>query len=81
MTGFKRFALYAGPLFGICLGLWLSGLEYSDDICITAGLTVWVAIWWVFEPVPIPVSSLLPLALLHLLLATSPLPPESLRPK
>lgn len=64
MTGFKRFALYAGPMTGISLGLWLSGLNYSDDMSITAGLTLWVAIWWIFEPVPIPVSSLLPLALL-----------------
>ena len=64
MTAYKRFALYAGPLLGIMLGLWLDSASYSLDICVTAGLTLWVALWWVFEPVPIPVSSLLPLAVL-----------------
>lgn len=64
MTAYKRFALYAGPLLGLSLGFWLDSLNHSFDICVTAGLTLWVALWWVFEPVPIPVSSLLPLAVL-----------------
>ena len=31
---------------------------------ITLGVTLWVVIWWVFEPIPIPATSLIPLALL-----------------
>lgn len=34
--------------------------------CITLGITAWVVIWWMFEPIPIPATSLLPLALLPL---------------
>ena len=30
----------------------------------TLAIALWTALWWVFEPVPIPVVSLLPLALL-----------------
>ncbi len=33
----------------------------------TAAVTVWCAVWWVLEPVPIPASSLLPAAALPLL--------------
>src|SRR5690606_37699771 len=34
---------------------------------IVAGITVLCAVWWIFEPIPIPATSLLPLALLPLL--------------
>ena len=30
----------------------------------TLSIALWTALWWIFEPVPIPVTSLLPLALL-----------------
>ncbi len=38
----------------------------SSAACITLGITAWVVIWWMFEPIPIPATSLLPLALLPL---------------
>ncbi len=31
---------------------------------LTLGITLWVVVWWIFEPIPIPVTSLLPMALL-----------------
>ena len=63
MTSIKRIALYLGPALGFGLAAWLQALDYNIDVIVTAGLTLWVAIWWVFEPVPIPVTSLLPLAI------------------
>ena len=39
---------------------------FSAAMAITAGVTVTCVLWWVFEPVPIPVASLLPLAILQL---------------
>lgn len=33
----------------------------------TAAVTLWCAIWWIFEPIPIPFTSLLPLAIFPLL--------------
>ena len=36
------------------------------DAAITLGLTVLCVLWWIFEPVPIPVTSLVPLAVLPL---------------
>ena len=38
----------------------------SLQACITLGITAWVVIWWMFEPIPIPATSLIPLALLPL---------------
>ncbi|MEM1436417.1 MAG: SLC13 family permease [Pseudomonadota bacterium] len=36
----------------------------SDSQAVTVAITVLCVIWWVFEPIPIPATSLLPLALL-----------------
>lgn len=38
----------------------------ATDAAITLGVTAWVVLWWMTEPVPIPVTSLIPLALLPL---------------
>ncbi len=45
--------------------MWYSG-EHSTQACLTLAITIWVVIWWMFEPIPIPATSLLPLALLPL---------------
>lgn len=37
------------------------------DAAITLGVTGWVVIWWIFEPIPIPATSLLPMALLPMM--------------
>ncbi len=39
---------------------------FAADGAVTMGITVVTVIWWVFEPIPIPATSLLPLALLPL---------------
>ncbi len=38
----------------------------SLDASITAGITLLCILWWVFEPIPIPVTSMIPFALLQL---------------
>lgn len=67
----KTIALLLGPIVA-CLVTWL--MLISDPLsgplgwhaAVTLGVTLWVVIWWVFEPIPIPATSLLPLALLPL---------------
>ena len=44
--------------------MWFSGSD--STAAITLGITLWVVVWWIFEPIPIPATSLLPLALLPL---------------
>ena len=54
----------AGPLLGAvmyALGVSTFGLEHVAAF--TAGVTLWCAVWWCFEAVPIPLTSLLPFAL------------------
>merc|ERR1712232_1216302 len=58
-----------GPLLGlICWGILKgfrpTGLESSAMRC--AGTTVWMAVWWVTEAVPLGVTSLLPVVVFPL---------------
>lgn len=59
-----RAALWAGPLAGLLLGGLAAAAGHPQAFAIVVGLTVWVALWWILEPVPAPVTGLLPLALL-----------------
>lgn len=45
---------------------------FAPDAAMTLGVTALCIIWWVFEPIPIPATSLLPLALLPLLGVLTP---------
>lgn len=69
---YKRLSLAAGPALGAVVAWMLQSQGLSAAIAITALVTVWCVVWWVFEPVPIPVTSLLPLALLPLLGVLTP---------
>ena len=59
--------LWAAPLLYalISWSVWkFGGLE--TPAAVTLGIALWTALWWIFEAVPIPVASLLPLSLLPL---------------
>lgn len=71
-TKTRRLATWLGPLVGLLVGLLLRGNGLDAAIAITAGITLWTATWWVSEAVPIPVASLIPLALLPLLGVLTP---------
>ncbi len=45
-------------------GLWVMG--HSSGIAWTGGVVVLCAVWWVFEPIPIPATSLIPIGLFPL---------------
>ena len=59
--------LWAAPLLSLSIGWFVHtfcGLEAPASI--TLGIALWTALWWIFEAVPIPVASLIPLSLLPL---------------
>ncbi len=58
--------LAAGLLAAISTGYATAYSGQSDQIALTAAVVVLCAIWWIFEPVPIPVTSMIPLAVLPL---------------
>ena len=62
----KRLLLIGPPVLSLLLYAMLASAGLPAPAAITAGITLWCALWWIFEPVPIPFTSLLPLALLPL---------------
>jgi sodium-dependent dicarboxylate transporter 2/3/5 len=62
----KRLALPAGPAAALLLLLILISQGWSFSPAATAAVTLWCAAWWIFEPIPIPFTSMLPLALFPL---------------
>lgn len=54
--------LIMGPLAAVLLFLLLPD-TLGAAAAITAAITLWCILWWVTEPVPIPVTSLIPLSL------------------
>ncbi len=59
-----RITLPAGPILALFAAYLTFQLGWSVDAAITLGVTLLCVTWWVFEPIPIPATSLLPLALL-----------------
>ncbi|MEM7515700.1 MAG: DASS family sodium-coupled anion symporter, partial [Planctomycetota bacterium] len=62
----KNAALIAGPLLGLLAGAGLVATGSTAEIGWTVGVTVLVALWWIFEPLPIAVTSLIPVAVFPL---------------
>lgn len=62
----RRLALFAGPVIA-ALGagaMLLSG--WSSEAAWTVAITGLTVIWWIFEPIPIPATSLIPIGALPL---------------
>ncbi len=58
----KRISLFLGP--ALALAVWFSPMPGPGAQAHTlAGIIAWIVVWWIGEPVPIPVSALLGAAL------------------
>jgi sodium-dependent dicarboxylate transporter 2/3/5 len=62
----RALALFAGPLLALAGALLAVRMGQPPAVAIVIGVALICIIWWIFEPVPIPVTSLLPLAVLPL---------------
>lgn len=62
----KRLGLLLGPLsfFWIIFGMNFTGMTPQAQAIL--GSSVWIAIWWIFEAVPLAVTALLPIVLFPL---------------
>ena len=65
-------ALVGGPLLAALVAWNLHLQGHSFEIVATGLVASWCVLWWVFEPIPIPVTSLIPLALLPLVGVLTP---------
>ena len=57
-----RESIWPGLVSGLCLAVIMTALEQQEAIVITAVVAWLCMLWWIFEPLPIPVTSLLPIA-------------------
>jgi len=60
-------SLALGPLLAVVVFIALESTGWELSACWTAAITMVCATWWILEPIPIPVTSLLPLALFPVL--------------
>ncbi|MEO2183017.1 MAG: SLC13 family permease [bacterium] len=73
MTLSKNFiGLTLGPLLAAVAFFTLQSFGWQETACWTATITVICAVWWIFEPIPIPATSLIPLATLPIIGVLTP---------
>tara|TARA_R110002072_G_scaffold89232_3_gene199840 strand:- start:18952 stop:20334 length:1383 start_codon:yes stop_codon:yes gene_type:complete len=64
--------LFLGPLLAAVAYFALASQGWDAPACWTGAIALLVATWWIFEPIPIPATSLLPIGLLPLVGVLSP---------
>ncbi len=69
---FKNLSLVVGPIFALISTYLMSESGFSASAAYTLGVTILCVVWWVFEPIPIPATSLIPLAVLPMLGVITP---------
>jgi sodium-dependent dicarboxylate transporter 2/3/5 len=68
----RRPSLLVAPLLAALAWIYLGYLGLSPEASWCAAVAVVCVVWWIFEPIPIPVTSLLPLGLLPLVGVLTP---------
>jgi len=68
----RSWARWLGPVAAALVAGLLGAAGYGWDMSVVAFVALLCVVWWVFEPIPIPVTSLLPLAILPLLGVLTP---------
>ncbi|MBT5388791.1 MAG: SLC13/DASS family transporter, partial [Porticoccaceae bacterium] len=63
----RRLSLWWSPVAAALLSILMSSFGWPPAGALTAGLTLLCALWWVFEPIPIPATSMIPLGVFPLL--------------
>jgi len=64
--------LTIGPLLAVVAFFALQTFGWEAPACWTAAITVLCAVWWIFEPIPIPATSIIPLATLPIIGVLTP---------
>ncbi|MCB1733284.1 MAG: anion permease, partial [Halieaceae bacterium] len=72
MPAVRDIALWGGPVAALAAAWALAAAGHDGNTAVVGFIAVLCVLWWIFEPVPIPVTSLLPLAVLPLLGVLTP---------
>jgi solute carrier family 13 (sodium-dependent dicarboxylate transporter), member 2/3/5 len=67
IPAYQKIGLTLGPAVFVLMALMEPVSNVGSVAWLTAAVTVWIAIWWATEAVPIPITALLPLVLFPLL--------------
>jgi len=62
----RNAALAAGPLLALGVYALLGSTDLPSPARVVAAMAVWMAIWWIFEAIPLAATSLLPIVVLPL---------------
>ena len=63
----KRLSLWLAPLAAVAVTLLMMNAGWAREGALVGGLTVLCALWWIFEPIPIPATAMIPLGVFPLL--------------
>ncbi|MEX1033011.1 MAG: SLC13 family permease [Cellvibrionaceae bacterium] len=63
----KNNALWWGPLLATVVASTMALYGWEREACFAGGIAFLTASWWIFEPIPIPATSLIPLGAFPLL--------------
>ena len=66
LMNLKKIGLFLGPLLFVLFRLFFKSEGLSDEANAVLASTVWIAVWWITEAIPISVTSLLPIILFPL---------------
>lgn len=62
----KRWSLFIAPAAAMALTFMMMSMGWAQQAALAAGLTLLTALWWIFEPIPIPATSMIPLGMFPL---------------
>ncbi|MGQ9425826.1 SLC13 family permease [Gilvimarinus sp. F26214L] len=57
----KHHALWWAPTLALVLGVTMANYGWSREACFAGGIAFLTAAWWIFEPIPLAATSLIPL--------------------
>jgi len=67
ITPNRQWALIAGPLLSLAIVVGMNQSGWETQACWAAAVAILCVVWWIFEPIPIPATSIIPLAIFPLM--------------
>ncbi len=62
----RQWALLAGPVLAAAMATAMNLSGWESKACWTGAMAILCVVWWIFEPIPIPATSIIPLAVFPL---------------
>jgi sodium-dependent dicarboxylate transporter 2/3/5 len=62
----RQWALFGGPVLALAVAMAMNSFGWESKASWTGAVAILCVVWWVFEPIPIPATSIIPLAVFPL---------------